>query len=98
VKRALLKSLVIAAMVASAPVFAQSVTTDASQMNAGPRTRADVKAELIAAQRSGEYQAIRVDAASYPQLLPYLNHTEQRSSGDTQLTQANSFGTARRTQ
>ncbi len=96
-KRALINSLLVAAAVMSAPAFAQA-TSDASQANAGPRTRAEVKAELIAAQRSGEYQAIRVDAASYPQLLPYLKHSRQTSAGETELTQTNSFGTAVRTQ
>lgn len=103
-KRALISSLLLAAAVASAPVFAQTVTSDATQANAGPRTRAEVKAELIAAQRSGEYQAIRVDADSYPQLLPYRTHRTHRtqgarsSAGTNDMMQANSLGTALRTQ
>ena len=73
-KRALINSLLVAAaVVVSAPVFAQAVTSDTSHS----RTRAEVKAELIAAQRSGEYQAIRVDADSYPQLIPYRTHSRR---------------------
>jgi Domain of unknown function (DUF4148) len=98
VKRALISSLFVAAAIASSPVFAQAVASDASQVNAGPRTRAEVKAELIAAQRSGEYQAIRVDANSYPQLLPYRTHNGRTSAGATELTQAYSLGTALRAQ
>ena len=96
-KRALISSLVLAAAVMSGPVFAQAAS-DASRANSGPLTRAEVKAELIAAQRSGEYEAIRVDAASYPQLLPYLKQGGQTSTGATELTQTNSFGTALRAQ
>jgi hypothetical protein len=61
-KRALMGSVFVAVLVSSAPVLAQSADTV-------PRTRAEVKAELIAAQRSGELDAIRTE--SYPQLLPY---------------------------
>jgi hypothetical protein len=78
VKRALINSLLVAAaVVVSAPVFAQAVASDTSH----PRTRAEVKAELIAAQRSGEYQAIRVDADSYPQLIPYRTHSRRTPAG-----------------
>jgi Domain of unknown function (DUF4148) len=98
VKRALISSLLLAAAVASAPVFAQTETSDATQASTGPRTRAEVKAELIAAQRSGEYQAIRVDADSYPQLLPYRTHRARTSADTNGMMQANSLGTALRTQ
>ena len=60
-KRALIGSLFVAVLVSSAPVFAQS--TDTVQQNAyAPRTRAEVKAELIAAQKSGELDAIRTES------------------------------------
>jgi hypothetical protein len=92
-KRALIGSLFVAVLVSSAPVFAQS--TDAGQQNAyAARTRAEVKAELIAAQKSGELDAIHTE--SYPQLLPYQTARFERvTSGpdahtDTTVTQASS--------
>ena len=94
-KRALIGSLFVAVLVSSAPLFAQS--TDAIQRNTyAPRTRAEVKAELIAAQKSGELDAIHTE--SYPQLLPYQTARYERvtSDTDTTLTQAN--GTGRNTQ
>ncbi|CAN7697532.1 DUF4148 domain-containing protein [Caballeronia sp. dw_19] len=87
-KRALIGSLFIAVMVSSAPVFAQSI--DTAQQNAyAPRTRAEVRAELIAAQQSGELDAIHTE--SYPQLLPYQAARFERvtSGADTTVTQAN---------
>ena len=89
-KRALVGSLFVAALVSSAPVFAQS--TDTAQQNGyAPRTRAEVKAELIAAQKSGELDAIHTE--SYPQLLPYQTARFERvtSGTDTTVTQANSL-------
>lgn len=94
-KRALIGSLFVAVLVSSAPLFAQS--TDAIQRNTyAPRTRAEVKAELIVAQKSGELDAIHTE--SYPQLLPYQTARFERvtSGTDTTLTQAN--GTGRNTQ
>ena len=94
-KRALIGSLFVAVLVSSAPLFAQS--TDAIQRNTyAPRTRAEVKAELIVAQKSGELDAIHTE--SYPQLLPYQTARYERvtSDTDTTLTQAN--GTGRNTQ
>jgi len=87
-KRALIGSLFVAALFSSAPVFAQS--TDTVQQHAyAPRTRAEVKAELIAAQKSGELDAIHTE--SYPQLLPYQTTRAERvtSGTDTAVTQAN---------
>jgi len=87
-KRALIGSLFVAVLVSSAPVFAQS--SDTVQQNAyAPRTRAAVKAELIAAQKSGELDAIRTD--TYPQLLPYQTARVGRvtSATDTTVTQTN---------
>ena len=92
-KRALIGSLFVAVLVSSAPVFAQN--TDAAQQNAyAPRTRAEVKAELIAAQKSGELDTIRTE--SYPQLLPYQTARFERvavgTAADATLTQANGTG------
>ena len=90
-KRALIGSLFVAVLVSSAPLFAQS--TDAIQRNTyAPRTRAEVKAELIVAQKSGELDAIHTE--SYPQLLPYQTARFERvtSGTDTTLTQANGTG------
>lgn len=87
-KRALIGSLFVAVLVSSAPVFAQS--TDAAQQSAyASRTRAEVKAELIAAQKSGELEALH--AESYPQLLPYQSARFQRvtSGTDTTVTEGN---------
>jgi hypothetical protein len=61
-KRTLINSLVIVALASSASAFAQS-------SNIAPRSRADVKAEFIAARNSGELETIHSE--SYPQLLPY---------------------------
>jgi hypothetical protein len=86
-KRALTGSLLVAVLVSSAPVFAQSTGT--VQQNAyAPRTRAEVKAELIAAQKSGELDAIHT--GTYPQLLPYQTARFQRvtSGADTTVTEA----------
>jgi Domain of unknown function (DUF4148) len=87
-KRAFIGSLFVAVLVSSAPVFAQS--TDTAQQNAyAPRTRAEVKAELIAAQKSGELDTVHTE--SYPQLLPYqTTRVERVTSGtDTTVMQAN---------
>ena len=87
-KRALIGSLFVAVLVSSAPVFAQS--TDTAQQSAyAPRTRAEVKAELIAAQKSGELDAIHSE--SYPQLRPYQSASYQHvtSGTGTTVTEAN---------
>jgi len=87
-KRAIIGSLFAAVLVSSAPVFAQSTNT--VQQNAyAPRTRAEVKAELMAAQKSGEFDAFHTE--SYPQLLPYQTaRFERATSGtDTTVTQGN---------
>lgn len=87
-KRALIGSLFVAVLVSSAPVFAQS--TDAAQQSAyASRTRAEVKAELIAAQKSGELEALHTE--SYPQLLPYQSARFQHvtSGTDTTVTEGN---------
>lgn len=83
-KRTLIASLLAVAALSSASVFAQSVGT-----NNGPVTRAQVKAELVAAKESGQLNLIHTE--SYPQLLPYQtarNVDAARVSGPT-LTQAN---------
>lgn len=87
-KRALIGSLFVAVLVSSAPVFAQSA--DAVQQSAyALRTRAEVKAELIAAQKSGQLDTIHTE--SYPQLLPYQTARFERVTlgTDTTVTQAN---------
>jgi hypothetical protein len=82
-KRALIGGLLFAVLASSAPAFAQS-------SSAAPRTRADVKAELIAARNSGELDLIHSE--SYPQLLPYQTSRNARatSNNDTAVTQVNS--------
>jgi Domain of unknown function (DUF4148) len=77
-KHTLLCSLFYPIATLATPAFAHDADTSpvthrpAAQAGNGPRTRADIRAELIAAQRSGEYQAIREDASTYPQMRPYL--------------------------
>jgi hypothetical protein len=90
-KRALIGSLFVAVLLSSAPVFAQS-SERVQQNSYAPRTRAEVKAELIAAQKSGELDTIRTE--SYPQLLPYQTARFERvtSDTDTTVTQANGTG------
>jgi hypothetical protein len=68
-KRVLIGSLLVAVLASTAPAFAQS-------SNAAPRTRAEVKAELIAARNSGELDTIHSE--SYPQLLPYQSSRAAR--------------------
>lgn len=81
-KRALIGSLLIVALASSASAFAQS-------SNVAPRTRADVKAELIAARNSGALDTVRSE--SYPQLLPYqtAKALDASRSVGTSVTQAN---------
>ncbi|WP_144022007.1 DUF4148 domain-containing protein [Caballeronia sordidicola] len=56
-KRALIGSLLIGALASSASVFAQS-------SNVAPRTRAEVKAELIAARNSGQLETIHLELSA----------------------------------
>ena len=80
-KRALIGSLLMVVLASSASAFAQS-------SNVAPRTRADVKAELIAARNSGELDAIHSE--SYPQLLPYQTAKARDASATASVLQANS--------
>jgi Domain of unknown function (DUF4148) len=67
-KRALIGSLLFAAAMSSASVFAQTTGAANAAENA-PITRAQVKAELAAAKKSGQLDLIHSE--TYPQLLPY---------------------------
>jgi len=80
-KRALVGSLLVVALASSASAFAQSP-------NVAPRTRAEVKAELIAARNSGELDAIHSE--SYPQLLPYQTATARDALRTAPVVQASS--------
>ena len=76
-KRALIGSLLFAVLASSVPAFAQSSDT---RVNATPRTRAEVKAELLAARKSGELDAIHSE--SYPQLAPYQTSSAARKTSE----------------
>ncbi|WP_327019664.1 DUF4148 domain-containing protein [Burkholderia sp. Leaf177] len=80
-KRTLMNSLLVVALASSASAFAQS-------SNVAPRTRAEVKAELIAARNSGELDAIHTE--SYPQLLPYQTAAARNASHTPSVVEANS--------
>jgi hypothetical protein len=67
VKNTLIGGLVLSALLAAAPAFAQ--TTSVS------KTRAQVKAELASARSSGDLDA--VNSLSYPQLRPYQERHAQ---------------------
>jgi hypothetical protein len=67
-KRALIGSLLFAAAMSSASVFAQTTGAADAAGNA-PITRAQVKAQLAAAKKSGQLDPVHSE--SYPQLLPY---------------------------
>ena len=67
VKHTLIGGLVLSALLAAAPAFAQSTY--------GGKTRAEVKAELASARRAGDLDA--VNALSYPQLRPYQERHAQ---------------------
>jgi hypothetical protein len=67
VKNTLIGGLLLSALLATAPAFAQSTY--------GGKTRAEVKAELASARRAGDLDA--VNALSYPQLRPYQERHEQ---------------------
>jgi hypothetical protein len=66
-KKMLISGLVMSALLATAPAFAQS-------MSAG-KTRAEVKAELASARSAGDLDAI--NSLSYPQLRPYQERHAQ---------------------
>jgi hypothetical protein len=70
-KNALISGLVLSALLAAAPAFAQSA-------DAG-KSRADVKAELSSARRAGDLDP--VNSLSYPQLRPYQERHAQHHAG-----------------
>jgi hypothetical protein len=70
-KNTLIGGLLISALLATAPAFAQSAY--------GGKTRAEVKAELATARRAGDLDA--VNALSYPQLRPYQERHVQERAG-----------------
>ncbi len=81
-KNILFAGLLFAAIAtSSSAVFAQS--TDA------PISRADVKAQLAAADKNGQLDVVRTE--SYPQLLPYqaAQAATPTNAGGLALTQAN---------
>ncbi|WP_250527054.1 DUF4148 domain-containing protein [Caballeronia sp. GAWG2-1] len=70
-KSTLIGGLLISALFATAPAFAQSAY--------GAKSRAEVKAELASARRAGDLEA--VNALSYPQLRPYQErHAQVRAN------------------
>ncbi|MFM0322040.1 DUF4148 domain-containing protein [Caballeronia glebae] len=66
-KSTLIGGLVLSALLATAPAFAQSASA--------AKTRAEVKAELASARRAGDLDA--VNSLSYPQLRPYQERHAQ---------------------
>lgn len=80
-KNSLLAGVFAVAALSSASVFAQAADTSLS--------RAQVKAELVAANKNGQLDVVRSE--SYPQLLPY--QSAQRvgalSDSNSAMTQAN---------
>ena len=78
-KNTLIGGLLLSALLAAAPAFAQSTSV--------AKTRAQVKAELASARSSGDLDAI--NSLSYPQLRPYQERhaqlrAEARDGGSTQ--------------
>ncbi|KMY86042.1 hypothetical protein BUMB_04609 [Candidatus Paraburkholderia calva] len=72
-KNAVIGSVLISALLAAAPAFAQSAY--------GGKTRAEVKAELASARRAGDLDP--VNSLSYPQLRPYQErHAQLRARED----------------
>jgi hypothetical protein len=70
-KNTLIGGLLLSALLATAPAFAQSTYAG--------KTRAEVKAELASARSAGDLDA--VNALSYPQLRPYQErHAQLRAS------------------
>jgi hypothetical protein len=70
-KNTLISGLLVSALLAAAPAFAQS--------SYGGKSRAEVKAELASARRAGDLDA--VNALSYPQLRPYQERHEHMRAG-----------------
>ena len=66
-KSTLISGLVLSALLATAPAFAQS--------NYAGKSRAEVKAELASARRAGDLDP--VNSLSYPQLRPYQERHAQ---------------------
>jgi hypothetical protein len=85
--RAIIVALFVSTIAAAAPAFATDATATSdglspavSQTQPAALTRAQVKAELAAARRSGELDP--VNSASYPQLLPYQQHRARNAAGN----------------
>jgi hypothetical protein len=79
-KRALISSLLLSAVIVAAPVLSTSALAEpAQQTQPAAKSRAEVKAELAAARRNGDTQA--VNSLSYPQLLPYQAKHAQKRAG-----------------
>ena len=80
-KKIMVAGLLVMGAMSSAAVFAQSVDS--------PITRADVKAQLVAAQKDGQLDVVRTE--SYPQLLPYqaAQRVNAMSASEATLAQAN---------
>jgi hypothetical protein len=84
-KRTLIQALLIsAALVATAPAFAAEYA-QAQATADGAKTRAEVKAELAAARRNGDLDAVNIN--TYPQLLPYQQRHAQIVAMRAQRTQ-----------
>ncbi|SAK70693.1 hypothetical protein AWB78_02801 [Caballeronia calidae] len=71
-KNTLIGGLVLSALLATAPAFAQSTFEG--------KSRAEVKAELASARRAGDLDAI--NSLSYPQLRPYQERHAQMHAAD----------------
>jgi hypothetical protein len=80
-KNSLLAGVLAVAALSSASVFAQAADTSLS--------RAQVKAELVAANKNGQLDVVRSE--SYPQLLPYQSaqRVGVQSDSNSAMTQAN---------
>ncbi|BBU30247.1 hypothetical protein BTHE68_39810 [Burkholderia sp. THE68] len=77
-KNTLIGGLVLSALLATAPAFAQSTFAG--------KSRAEVKAELATARSAGDLDA--VNSLSYPQLRPYQERhaqlrTDMRNDGSS---------------
>lgn len=66
-KNTLIGGLLVSALLATAPAFAQS--------SYAGKSRAEVKAELASARRAGDLEPI--NSLSYPQLRPYQERHAQ---------------------
>lgn len=82
-KTVVVGGVLFVALIGATPAFAAETNRDQGtdqavrRPDAGPETRADVQADLVKAQRSGEYEVNRFGADSYPQLRPYLTHLRE---------------------